>query len=84
MSNAGKTLVTIATYNEIENLPRLVEEILRQAPEVDILVIDDDSPDGTGRWCERKATEDRRLHCLHRPGKLGLGTASSARLKPSK
>ncbi len=78
MSNADKTLVTIATYNEIENLPRLVEEILRAVPQVEILVIDDASPDGTGQWCDRRAGEDSRLHCLHREGKLGLGTATVA------
>ncbi len=70
-----KTLVTIATYNEIENLPKLVDEIFRVEPQVDLLVIDDSSPDGTGAWCERKAAEDSRLHCLHREGKLGLGSA---------
>jgi dolichol-phosphate mannosyltransferase len=75
MSHAGKTLVTVATYNEMENLPRLVEEIFRYAPQLDLLVIDDNSPDGTGRWCDQKAAEDRRVHCLHRSGKLGLGTA---------
>jgi len=81
MSNADKTLVTVATYNEIENLPRLVEEIFRHAPEVDLLVIDDNSPDGTGAWCKEKRAEDGRVHCLHRPGKLGLGTATIAGLR---
>ena len=80
-SAAGKTLVTIATYNEIENLPLLVEEIQRFAPEADILVIDDNSPDGTGQWCDQRAAEDPRLHCLHRAGKLGLGTAIVAGMK---
>ena len=75
MSNEHKTLVTIATYNEIENLPSLVEEIFQVVPQVDLLVIDDNSPDGTGAWCDRKAAEDPRMHCLHRTGKLGLGTA---------
>jgi dolichol-phosphate mannosyltransferase len=75
MFEAHKTLVTIATYNEIENLPRLVEEIFEVAPEVDVLVIDDNSPDGTGQWCDRHAAEDPRLACLHREGKLGLGSA---------
>ena len=56
-----KTLVTVATYNEMENLPRLVEEILRYAPEVDILVIDDNSPDGTGQWCDQQRAEDPRM-----------------------
>ena len=48
----NRTLITLATYNEIENLPDLVSEILRIAPTVDILVIDDNSPDGTGQWCD--------------------------------
>ena len=78
MSNADKTLVTVATYNEIENLPKLVEEIFHYAPQVDILVIDDNSPDGTGQWCDRRAAEDPRVHCMHREGKLGLGTAIMA------
>ncbi len=81
MSCAEKTLITVATYNEIENLPDLVEQIFQVAPQVDLLVIDDNSPDGTGRWCEERATEDPRLHCLHREGKLGLGTATIAGLK---
>jgi dolichol-phosphate mannosyltransferase len=81
MSNAEKTLVTVATYNEIDNLPRLVDEILRVAPEVHILVIDDNSPDGTGQWCDRKAAEDARLRCLHREGKLGLGSAVIAGMR---
>jgi len=75
MSHADKTLVTVATYNEIENLPRLVDAIFETAAEVDILVIDDNSPDGTGRWCDERAARDGRVHCLHREGKLGLGTA---------
>ncbi|MBN1395180.1 MAG: polyprenol monophosphomannose synthase [Pirellulales bacterium] len=81
MSEAEKTLVTVATYNEMENLPRLVEEIFRYLPEADILVIDDDSPDGTGRWCDRQRAENPRLHCLHRSGKLGLGTAIVAGMR---
>ncbi|HUT14222.1 MAG TPA: polyprenol monophosphomannose synthase [Thermoguttaceae bacterium] len=81
MSNAEKTLVTVATYNELENLPGLVEEIFRVVPEVDLLVIDDNSPDGTGDWCDRKAAEDARVHCLHREGKLGLGTATIAGMR---
>ena len=81
MKTPDKTLITIATYNEIENLPLLVEEIFRFAPEADTLVIDDNSPDGTGRWCDTKGAEDPRVHCLHRPGKLGLGTAIIAGMK---
>jgi dolichol-phosphate mannosyltransferase len=81
MSSAGKTLVTVATYNEIENLPRLVEEIFQHAPQVDILVIDDNSPDGTGRWCDQQSAQEPRLRCLHREGKLGLGTATIAGMR---
>ena len=71
----------MATYNEMENLPRLVEEIFRYAPEADILVIDDNSPDGTGQWCDGQRAENPRIHCLHRSGKLGLGTATIAGMK---
>src|ERR1044072_5854277 len=78
---SASTLITIATYNEIENLPRLVDEIFAVVPDVDILVIDDGSPDGTGQWCDRRAAEDSRVQCLHRSGKLGLGTAIVAGMK---
>ncbi len=81
MPDPEKTLVTIATYNEIENLPRLVGEIFRHAPQADLLVIDDNSPDGTGRWCDEQSLRDPRIHCLHRPGKLGLGTANVAAMR---
>ncbi len=75
MPEQPKVLVAVATYNEIENLPRLVEEIFAALPEAHLLVVDDNSPDGTGQWCKRKAAEDPRVRCLHRAGKLGLGTA---------
>jgi dolichol-phosphate mannosyltransferase len=77
----GRALVMTATYNEIDNLPALVDAIFAVAPGVDFLVIDDNSPDGTGAWCDAKAAEDRRVHCLHRTGKLGLGTAIVAGMK---
>jgi dolichol-phosphate mannosyltransferase len=80
-ANADKTLVMTATYNEIENLPRLVDEVIATAPQVDFLVVDDNSPDGTGRWCDERALLEPRLHCLHRTGKLGLGTAIVAGMK---
>ena len=76
-----KSLVTLATYNEIENLPKLVDEIFATVPDVDLLVIDDNSPDGTGRWCDEQAARDSRLRCRHRPKKLGLGTATLAGLR---
>lgn len=83
MSNAEKTLVTIATYNEIENLPPLVDEIFRYLPDADLLIVDDNSPDGTGRWVDERAATDPRVKCLHRAGKLGLGTAVIAAMKYS-
>lgn len=76
-----KTLVTLATYNEIDNLPRLVDAIFDAAPHVDVLVVDDHSPDGTGDWCDRRRAQDPRVHCLHRPAKLGLGTATIAAMR---
>jgi dolichol-phosphate mannosyltransferase len=71
-----ETLVVLATYNEIENLPLLVEAIGESLPDADLLVIDDNSPDGTGDWCDQYAKTDSRMHCLHRAGKLGLGSAA--------
>lgn len=76
-----RTLVTLATYNEIENLPALVEEIHRVLPDADLLVVDDNSPDGTGEWCDQQSAIDPRLRCLHRTGKLGLGSATIAAIK---
>lgn len=71
-----KTLVVIATYNEIENLPDLVDQVQQHLPNADLLVIDDNSPDGTGRWCDERSQSDDRLHVIHRSGKLGLGSAT--------
>jgi dolichol-phosphate mannosyltransferase len=68
-------LIVVPTYDERDNLPQLVDRVLRVAPAAHLLVVDDASPDGTGELAERLAAEDRRVHVLHRPGKLGLGTA---------
>lgn len=76
-----RLLVTVATYNERENLPELVDAIFAAAPEADLLVIDDNSPDGTGDWVEERAKADGRVRCLHREGKLGLGTATIAGMR---
>ena len=69
-------LVTLATYNERENLPELFRAIIAVEPNLEILVIDDNSPDGTGELADQMAAADPRIHVLHRPGKLGLGTAT--------
>lgn len=75
MPSSKQLLVTIATYNERENLPSLVERLFEVVPGADLLVVDDNSPDGTGRWVAQQAAVDRRVACLHRPAKLGLGSA---------
>ncbi len=71
----ARTLISIATYNERDNLAALIDQIHEQVPPADVLVVDDNSPDGTGRLAEVLAAADPRVHVLHRPGKLGLGTA---------
>jgi dolichol-phosphate mannosyltransferase len=76
-----RTLVALATYNEIENLPGLVDAILRMLPNADLLVVDDNSPDGSGRWCDVRAASEPRLSCLHRADKLGLGSATLAAIR---
>lgn len=68
-------LVLTATYNEAENVERMAEEVLRHEPGADFLFVDDNSPDGTGQILERMARENPQIHVLHRPTKLGIGTA---------
>jgi len=72
---AEKALVIIPTYNELTNLQLIVPLVLGQDPRLEILVVDDNSPDGTGKAADEIAARDRRVHVLHRSGKLGLGTA---------
>ena len=74
-------LVALATYNEIENLPTLVAAIRAQLPDADVLVVDDNSPDGTGRWCDDFARSNPWLAVIHRAGKLGLGSATWAAMR---
>jgi dolichol-phosphate mannosyltransferase len=73
--SSPRTLVSVATYNECENLAPLLQEIRQALPGADVLVVDDNSPDGTGRLADDLAAADPHIHVLHRPGKLGLGTA---------
>jgi len=70
-----RTLVIIPTYNERESLPVQLSAVRECVPDVDILVADDNSPDGTGLWADGVAAGDSRVHVLHRPGKQGLGAA---------
>jgi dolichol-phosphate mannosyltransferase len=74
-SPTGRLLIGIATYKERENLAPLVREIHETLPAADILITDDNSPDGTGQLADELAAADPRVHVNHRPGKLGLGTA---------
>ncbi|MEQ8331260.1 MAG: polyprenol monophosphomannose synthase [Longimicrobiales bacterium] len=71
----GRYLVIVPTYNERDNLPRKVPLILEQDPILDVLVVDDASPDGTGALADAMAAEDGRVHVLHRQAKDGLGKA---------
>jgi dolichol-phosphate mannosyltransferase len=75
MSEQPKALVCLPTYDERENLAPMIEAILAQVPALEILVIDDNSPDGTGRLADEIAARDPRVHVLHRAGKEGLGKA---------
>ena len=70
-----KALVIVPTYNESENVTRIVPLILAQDPRIEVLVVDDNSPDGTGKLADEMAEADARVHVLHRPGKQGLGRA---------
>lgn len=72
---AERALVVIPTYNEAVNLPNLVPQILAQDLRLEVLVVDDASPDGTGRMADDLAQANPRVHALHREAKLGLGTA---------
>ena len=71
-----RTLIVIPTYNEIENIESLLEAIVHVVPQtVDVLVVDDGSPDGTGAAVEAFGKKNARVHVLHRAKKMGLGTA---------
>lgn len=72
----NKRLVIVPTYNEIENIESIVDAVMNLSPDIDMLVVDDNSPDGTGsKIKELQADHRERLHLLEREGKLGLGTA---------
>ena len=76
-----RVVVVIPTYNEAENLPLLVPRVLEQDPRISILVVDDGSPDGTGKLADELAASTGRLHVLHRAQKQGLGAAYRAGMR---
>ena len=78
---SSKILIVVPTYNERENLPALADRLLSLAVPVDLLVVDDNSPDGTGRLADELAAKHPQIHVLHRPGKAGLGRAYCAGFK---
>ncbi len=80
MSAPRRVLVVVPTYNERDNLPRVAPMILAQGDHFHILVVDDNSPDGTGDIADRLAAGSKRVNVLHRAGKLGLGAAYVAGL----
>ena len=70
-----RALVVIPTFNEAVNLPVIVPRVLKEDPRLEVLVVDDNSPDGTGVMADEMARDNPRIHALHRAGKMGLGTA---------
>lgn len=70
-----RAVVVIPTYNEVENLAEIVARVRRTVPTIDVLVVDDGSPDGTGELADRLAAEDPHVHVVHRHAKEGLGAA---------
>ncbi|MDE2803571.1 MAG: polyprenol monophosphomannose synthase [Gemmatimonadota bacterium] len=81
MTDSGRVLVVIPTYNERDNLPRIVPCVLEQGNAFHVLVVDDNSPDGTGEVADALAADSERVAVLHRPGKQGLGAAYVAGFK---
>ncbi len=70
-----KTLVVTPTYNEADNIEKFIGQVLAQGPSIEMLIVDDSSPDGTAAIVERMMEREKRIHILKRPGKMGLGTA---------
>src|ERR1700738_648664 len=70
-----RTLIVTPTYNEKDNLPRFVDAVRSAMPDADLMIVDDNSPDGTGDMADAIAVKDDRVKVMHRAGKLGLGTA---------
>ncbi len=79
--NSYKSLVIIPTYNELDNLPKLIPKVLSQDESINILIVDDGSPDGTGKFVEDEMKKNDRIHLIKREKKMGLGTAYIAGFK---
>jgi glycosyltransferase involved in cell wall biosynthesis len=71
----GRGIAVVPTYNEVTNLEDVVRRIREHIPDLDVLVVDDASPDGTGELADKLAEADPHVHVLHRLGKQGLGVA---------
>jgi dolichol-phosphate mannosyltransferase len=76
-----KALIIVPTYNEKENIEGIIDAVLAQGDDIDILIVDDNSPDGTGKIIDRLAASETRIHVIHRETKLGLGSAYIAGFK---
>lgn len=76
-----RTLIVTPTYNEKDNLPRFVDAVRSALPDAELMIVDDASPDGTGAIADAIADEDPKVSVMHRPGKLGLGTAYTQAFK---
>jgi dolichol-phosphate mannosyltransferase len=76
-----RCLVVIPTYNEADNLPQLLPTVLKLGDHFNVLVVDDGSPDGTGKLVKEMQKTEPRIHLIERPGKMGLGTAYVAGFK---
>jgi dolichol-phosphate mannosyltransferase len=76
-----RSLIVTPTYNEKDNLPRFVDAVRSAWPDADLMIVDDNSPDGTGAIADAIAAEDKRVKVTHRPGKMGLGTAYTEAFK---
>jgi len=70
-----RTLIIIPTYNEIENIEKIISSVLLQDKSIEILIVDDNSPDGTGTTVKNMKKTEKRIHIIERPDKMGLGTA---------
>ncbi len=76
-----KTIVIIPTYNELNNIKKMLHAVSEIMPKADVLIVDDNSPDGTGAYVKEQGEKDRRIKLIQRQGKMGLGTAYVAGFK---